>query len=203
MSLGSSVSQWLSTLKAGDLAAAERLWKRYAARLIELARRGLIHAPKGGGDEEDVAQSVFHNICRGAVAGRFENVTNRDDLWWLLLTITRQKVIDHVRREMAQKRGGGRVVTETDLGASSLEESGFTLEALVGDEPTAEFMAILNEETDRLMGVLRDDRLRQVAQLRIEGYTVSEIAANLGISTRSIERKLQLIRTSWTNSGLQ
>jgi DNA-directed RNA polymerase specialized sigma24 family protein len=48
-----------------------------------------------------------------------------------------------------------------------------------------------------LLGLLRDDVLRQIALLRIEGYQVEEIAATIGISTRSIERKLQLIRRAW------
>ena len=48
------------------------------------------------------------------------------------------------------------------------------------------------------LGLLRDDRLRQIAIFRIEGFTVPEIAQDLHVSTRSIERKLQVIRETWS-----
>ena len=48
-----------------------------------------------------------------------------------------------------------------------------------------------------MLGLLRDDRLREIAVWRMEGYTVAEIAEQLGISVRAVERKLQLIRAKW------
>ncbi len=55
---------------------------------------------------------------RGAVAGRFSDINNRDDLWWMLLAITQQKAVDLVRHEVAQKRGGGRVLSEAASASS-------------------------------------------------------------------------------------
>jgi hypothetical protein len=68
----------------------------------------------------------------------------------------------------------------------------------VSDAPTPEFLVSLEEQHNRLLGLLRDDRLRQIAVFRIEGFTVPEIAVDLCLSTRSIERKLQLIRGVWS-----
>jgi RNA polymerase sigma factor (sigma-70 family) len=196
MAASNSVSKWIESLKSQDADAAQRLWDRYSARLIELARQKLRNAPKGGADEEDIAQSVFHSVWRGATAGRLRDVKNRDDLWWLLLAITKQKVVDHIRRESAQKRGAGRVTSEVAM-ASDFRESAFTLDWLVGEEPTPDFLVVLDEQNNRLLGLLRTDELRSVAVSRIEGYTVPEIAADLAISTRTVERKLQLIRKTW------
>ena len=193
-----SVSGWISRLKSGEADAAQNLWDRYARQLVALARRRLGDAPKSSADEEDVAQNVFGSICRGATAGRFANVQNRDDLWWVLLTITKQKVVDHIRHELAQKRGMGVVRSESQLNNATADDVGFALDRLVGDDPTPEFLVTLQEESDRLLRLLRDDTLRRIALFRIEGYTVSEIAADLGISTRAVERKLQLIRARWT-----
>jgi RNA polymerase sigma factor (sigma-70 family) len=193
-----SVSLWITNLKEGNADAAQQLWERYAQRLVAIAQRRMKDAPKRVADEEDVAASVFQSLCRGAAAGRFQNLKNRDDLWWLLLAITKQKVVDHVRREMAQKRGAGRVQFESGLNGNVDESSGFTLDRLVGDEPTPEFVVMLEEQHERLLGLLRDDRLRQIAVFRIEGFTVPEIAEDLRVSTRSIERKLQLIRDVWS-----
>jgi RNA polymerase sigma factor (sigma-70 family) len=197
MSLNGSVSQWIVSLRAGEMEAIENLWNRYKQRLVELASSRLADSPKRVADEEDVAQSVFLSLCRGAAAGRFEDVRNRDDLWWLVLAITKQKVVDLVRRETAKKRGGGRVLSE----ASDTRTGGgqpLALDQLIGDMPTPELIVMLAEQNQRLLELLDDDRLRKIAVSRIEGYTVGEIATELAVSTRSIERKLQLIRLTWT-----
>lgn len=196
MSPETSVSQWIAGLKANEAEAAQKLWSRYVGRLVELAKKRLGKVPKGIADEEDIAQSVFRSVCRGAAAGRFDDVTNRDELWWLLLAITRMKVTDHIRRETAQKRGHGRVMSEGALSHNNYVR--FTLDGLAGEAPTAEFLVMLDDESRRLLGQLRDDQLRRVAVCRIEGYTVAEIAAELSVSTRSVERKLKLIRKKWS-----
>jgi RNA polymerase sigma factor (sigma-70 family) len=193
-----SVSGWIHSLNKGELDAAQKLWDRYASLLLEIARRKLGDAPKGSADEEDIAQNVFASICRGAAAGRLMDVKNRDDLWWLLLAVTRQKVASHVRREMAQKRGAGRVCSESVLHGEVGSNSGFRLDYVVGEEPTPDFIAMLNEQHLRLLELLPSASLRQVADSRIEGYSVAEIAARLAISIRAVERKLQLIRSKWS-----
>lgn len=193
MSTAQSVSHWIADLKEGDSDAAQNLWDRYAARLIEIAQRRMKHTPRRIADEEDVAASVFHSLCRGAAAGRFKNIKNRDDLWWLLMGITKQKVVNHVRRETAQKRGGGHTQVEAGLNV----QGGFSLDQLMGDEPTPEFLLMLEEEHERLLALLRDDELREIANLRIEGYTVGEIAERMNMSVRTSERKTKLVRDTW------
>jgi RNA polymerase sigma factor (sigma-70 family) len=198
MSSAKSVSQWIAHLKAGDHQAAQRLWERYAAHLVQLARRRLKNSPKRIADEDDVVASVFHSLYRGATAGRLQDVNNRDELWWLLLAITKQKVIDHTRRELATKRGGGRIRHETDLNGYGHGCARFELDQLIGDEPTPEFLMMLQEQQSRLLSILRDDRLRRIALYRIEGLTVAEIAEALGLCERSVQRKLEIIRRAWS-----
>jgi RNA polymerase sigma factor (sigma-70 family) len=191
-----SVSQWIADLKEGQADSAQQLWERYSSQLVELARRRMKSVPKRVADEEDIAASIFHSLCRGAAAGRFQDVKKRDDLWWLLLAITRQKVVDHIRRETAQKRGGGFTRLEF-AGNGNADSKDFGLDQLVGPGPTPEFVVMLQEQHERLLSMLRDDCLRQIAGYRIEGFTVAEIAEKLRLSVRSIERKLKLIRAAW------
>ena len=46
MSSDGSVTVWIGHLKAGDHAAAQRLWERYFRKLVRLARARLRDAPR-------------------------------------------------------------------------------------------------------------------------------------------------------------
>jgi DNA-directed RNA polymerase specialized sigma24 family protein len=193
-----SVTQWIGRLKTGDQAAAQKLWQSYFERLVALARKKLHGTPRRAADEEDVALSAFDSFCRGAAQGRFPQLSDRDDLWQLLVLITARKAIDLVQQERRQKRGGGTVQGESAFLAtqdSSGREVG--LEQFESREPSPEFAAQLAEECRRLLGVLANEELRTVALWKMEGYTNEEIAAKLGCVVRTVERKVRVIRSHW------
>jgi DNA-directed RNA polymerase specialized sigma24 family protein len=194
-----SVTRWLDELKAGDPAAAEALWRRYFEALVRLAQQRLRRGPGGAAveDEEDAALSAFHSLCEGAARGRFDRLRDRDDLWRLLVVITARKVLDQVERRRRQKRGGGRVVEEAALDGPAPDGGAAGLDGLVAAGPTPEFAALIAEEIRTRLDQLGDDGLRQVALWRMEGYSNDDIAAKLGCVTRSVERKLNLIRRAW------
>lgn len=199
MQADGSITGWIGRLKTGDAEAAQRLWERYFQRLVDLAREKLPRICRRGADEDDVAQSVFIALCNGAETGRLEQLANRDDLWWFLLAATRQKIVDHVRAETAQKRDAGRVQSINQLRRGLGAAGAPRLEDILSSEPSPELIAMLEDEQRRLLGLLRDDQLRQVATLRIEGYAIDEIAERVGIAPRSVKRKLNLIRNTWAN----
>ena len=101
-----SVSRWLDQVHAGDSGAVQRLWERYFARLVGLARKKLRHAPRRAADEEDVALSAFQSFCRNAENGRFPDLMDRDGLLRLLVVMTGRKANHLIRDEGRQKRGG-------------------------------------------------------------------------------------------------
>lgn len=190
-----SVSKWILGLKGGDELAAQQLWDRFSARLTEHARRKLDAVPKGIVDEHDIAQSVFACIWRGATAGRFSNVRTRDELWWLLLTVTKHKVISHIRRQCRVKRGGAKSPRTSPQASPS--DRYLTLDQIVDESPSPEFFVVLEDEYQRLLALLGSNELREIAISRLQGFTVPEIATDLEISQRTVERKLQLIRKAW------
>jgi DNA-directed RNA polymerase specialized sigma24 family protein len=192
-----SVTRWIGDLVAGDAAgsAAQKLWERYFDRLVHLARDRLRAAPRGPADAEDAALDAFDSFCRGASAGRFPRLDDRDDLWALLVTITARKASAQVRHERRQKRGGGRICGEQELGHTDPDAGG--LDELVGREPTPELAAMMAEQYLHLLGRLDDETLRRIAAWKLEGYSNEEIAARLGCGRRTIERKLGVIRSSW------
>lgn len=188
------VTVWLQQLKAGDPAAAKPLWDGYFARLVALARARLRTLPRAVADEEDVALSAFDSFCRGAGAGRFPRLDDRDDLWQVLFVITTRKAIGLVRHETREKRGGK--VNIVPAGAAS-DSSPDGLAAVAAAGPPPELVVEVTEECARLLNLLGDGQLRQVAIWKMEGYTNAEIAGKLNRSIPTVERKLAAIRTIW------
>jgi DNA-directed RNA polymerase specialized sigma24 family protein len=197
MSGDEPVTYWLRRLEAGDEEAARLLWQRYYRELVDLARARLGTTPRRVVDEEDVAQSVMRCLCEGAARGQFAVLVNRQELWQLLATITGRKVVDQQRLLNKQKRGGGKVRGDSVLRENDGSRCGAGFDQFRGDAATPEVLAIAAEEYQRLMGLLDDDRFRQIAQSKLEGYTNEEIGKRLGLACRSIERKLQRIRQVW------
>jgi DNA-directed RNA polymerase specialized sigma24 family protein len=189
------VTCWLRQLEAGDQEAARLLWQRYYRELVELARACLGTMPRRVADEEDVALSVMRCLYEGAARGQYTALVNRHDLWQLLATITSRKVIDRQRLLNKQKRGGGQVRGDSVLKANEDCRIGF--DQFSGDAPSPEVLAIAAEEFQRLMMLLDDERLREIAQCKLEGFKNEEIGERLGLTCRSIERKLQRIRQVW------
>jgi DNA-directed RNA polymerase specialized sigma24 family protein len=198
VSFQESVTHWISQLKDGDAAAAQKLWEGYFPRLVGLARKKLQEMPRRAADEEDVALSALDSFCRGAAQGRFPDLSDRDNLWQLLVTITARKALQLVRHEQRVKRGGGAVRGESAFRA--LKESGDEagLEQVLDREPTPEFAAQMADEYQQLLARLADADLRALAVWKMEGHSNEEIAAKLGCVPRTVERKLALIRTLWS-----
>ncbi len=198
MSHVDSVTEWISNLKTGDPHASQRLWERYVDRLLRHARRKLDRSPRRAADEEDVVLSAFRGFFRGVEKRRFPRLDDRDDLWQVLLMLTERRIVDHRRRESAEKRGGG--VLHDGLATSDDRTSNAgrpDLNEIIANEPTPEFAAQFSEQVTVLLNSLGDQTLRRIALAKMEGFTNQELAAELDMSTRSIERKLSLIRQAW------
>ncbi|HEY7327682.1 MAG TPA: ECF-type sigma factor [Gemmataceae bacterium] len=183
-----SVTHFFSQLQSGDPGAAEALWERFFPRLVALARKTLAGRPQRIADADDAVQSAFASFCLRVRAGEF-TVSDRNDLWNLLGSITVNKARIQVRREAAQKRGGGRVVGEGELARPDgsplpLEEAAVL--------PPADFDFHCEELLNHL-----EPQLREIAVLRMLGYRNREIAQMLDCTERKIERKLNLIRLRW------
>lgn len=196
-----SVSYWLEQLKAGDQSAVRPLWDRYFQRLVRLAQGKLSARLRRAADEEDVALSAFHSFCRAAEAGRFPRLDDRDDLWAILVTLTERKVYAQADRETAAKRGGGEVRGDSVfLSGDTHTGSGLGAANVPAPDPSPAFAAEVAEQFDLLLARLaaREPLLRDVALWKLEGFTNEEIAGRAGKSLATVERKLALIRTLWT-----
>ncbi|HEY2411230.1 MAG TPA: ECF-type sigma factor [Pirellulaceae bacterium] len=186
-----AISVWIRELQAGNQDAAQGLWERYFQQLVQLAHKRLPNRLRRHTDDEDVALSAFKSFCRGAAAGRYPQLADREDLWRLLVTITAHKAIHAARHAQRLKRGGR---DHAVLDEASAEGA---LQEVIGREPTPQFSLQVAEEFDELLEMLGDATLQAVAVAKMEGYTSAEIAQKLNCTVRTVERKLRLIRQIW------
>ena len=187
----------LRELASGDEQAAQALWDRYFTRLTKVARKHLNGLPLRVADEEDVALSVIRSVQHGLGDGRYADLKDQEDLWRLLVTVTRNKATDHVRRERAQKRGGGRVRGESVFRQPGRGGSVEGMGRVLGASPTPEFAAIMAETCRELFERLGDDTLRTIALSKMQGHSNEQIAKTLDCTKRTVERKLARIRERW------
>jgi RNA polymerase sigma factor (sigma-70 family) len=202
MSSPGSVTHWIAALKDGESAAAQPLWERYYRQLIALARQRLRSARSRAADEEDVVQNAFHSFFRAMDQGRFPQLDDRDSLWRLLVVITANKALKQLAYDNRQKRGGGTAQGPMRIYSLGPDDEA-ALVQLVGVEPSADFAAQVAEECGRLLDVLGDETLRQVAVWKMEGYSNDEIAERLACSRRTVARKLDAIRILWSEERAQ
>jgi DNA-directed RNA polymerase specialized sigma24 family protein len=190
MTPAGSVTRWIDLLKAGERTAAGPLFDRYFRQLVRLARQKLRNAPRAVADEEDVALSAFKSFCCAAECGQFRQLIDRNDLSHLLVLLTVRKAIALIQRERRKKRGGGRVQPMPADGDAAVVH-------FLSKESPPDIATQTAEQMQRLLDCLPNARLRLVADLKLQGYTNEEIAQRLRCVLRTVERRLNVIRSVW------
>ncbi len=182
-----SVSVWIHDLREGSEVAARELFDRYFGSVRNIARQQLSNFPTRIVDDEDLALSVIDTLFRGVRHGHFDRMKDRVDLWCLLVVIARQQIIDHKRWESRDKRDVKMVGDTVNSQATKVFDT----------EPTPHLLAELKDQRQHLFDVLRTDELRYIAAAKLEGYKNSEISQSLGMSNRTVQRKVNQIYERW------
>ena len=200
--LPGSVSILISKVKEGDEDSVRELWNRYSGALVRSAQTRISKQVAAKVDSEDLAQSVFFAIYRGAVEDKFDQLNDRAGFWTLVLAITRRKAVDRIRNLTAAKRGGVAAMR------ASQEAVGESVANIVDRALSREVDPQVEVECEDLLESLKQQldiedasgMLTRVAMSRIAGLSVKEIAAELDRTERTVERKLSLIRSLWSES---
>jgi len=117
-------------------------------------------------------------------AGRF-SLSRGGDLWRLLASITKHKLLREARYQRAERRS-----VDRELPPDQAEVAAFLGRQ---PEPTAEDAAAFADELERVLARL-DAFGRRVLELRLQGAQLSEIAQDTGRSERTVRRTLSQIR---------
>jgi RNA polymerase sigma-70 factor (ECF subfamily) len=144
-------------------------------------------------DPEDIVQSVFRNFFAELQKGTFKPAS-WEEMWYLLAKMTIWKC--HRKREyyLTQSRD---VRTEKPLeGKESAPHN-----SMVVDENL-----ILEESLDLVISRLEDENKKRAFLLTLQGFSPVEIAEELGVSKRTVERfknDIREILTLGINQGLR
>ena len=179
MSEPQSDKSLLRGVNAGTASGAEKLDREYRQKLHALADRGMDDRLRRREDPEDIVQSVLRTVFRRAVQGQLYFEHN-SELWRLLETVTRHKIIKHAQYQNAQKR-------------TPKAEEHRDADALLDREPTAEEQAIAKDLIDHLLEGL-DQSYEKIALLLAEGYSEQAIAQQLGCTRRAVTTKIGRLR---------
>jgi RNA polymerase sigma-70 factor, ECF subfamily len=181
-------SELLRRWQGGDESAAEILFRRDFSRSHALVQRRLSQRLTARLDAEDVVQSAFRSLFVGTRDGRY--VLNKGgDLWRLLAAIT----INKVRHEERRHSAGKRALALEQLPSSAPEE-GSDYAAWLAHDPTPEEAATMADEVQALLHPLHDGQ-RRIVELRLQGYTLDEIAEKVRLSQRTVRRTMERVKS--------
>ena len=177
--------------RQGDHDAAQKLVELYEPEIRRVARMRMTD-PKLRRivDSMDICQSVFGNFFRNAVTGDLE-LNTPNQLLGLLVTMTRNRVVDEHRRQTRKKRNAG----ETPLVAES--------QMLVEDSPGPKTAFELKDLLTQVRAKFTAEELK-IADYRNSGLTWDEISVELGESSevlrKRLERAIDRVRTQFSIS---
>jgi RNA polymerase sigma factor (TIGR02999 family) len=172
----SEITQLTKRVQSGDAAACDELVNSIYPKLHQIARRTL------AAHRENTllnVTSLLHETLEKLIGKKFSNIENSRHLVAYCASVMRTILVDHVREKGAQKRDGGERVTLTGL-EIALPDTNIDLIAL-------------DEALNRLSEL--DPRLTAIVEQRcFAGLRIDEIAAETGVSERTIKRDWQKAR---------
>lgn len=168
----------LERVRAGDEGAAAELVRRFEPEVRQAVRRKLTDRKlRQVLDSMDVCQSVYLNFFLRATAGEFE-LAGPEDLVRLLVTMARNRVVDHARKQQAGIRDKGRE-RPLDTQAQGVASPG----------PSPSRVVAGREILDRVRSLFTEEE-RRLADLRAQGRSWAEMAAELGGTPDGLRMKL-------------
>ncbi len=179
---------WLERLAEGEFEAVQQFWDQFGFRMQRLAERNISQKLAVRIDAEDVVQSACRTFFRRVGKGQL-SVATSDQLWNLMCAIVLLKTRQVARFHFRDKRTLSREVSSAPV-VESGSDVGFQP---ASSEPSPADAAEFADELNRLLRDLEPE-MQQVVQLKLEGYTNTEIGDQMAISERTVRRHIQAVR---------
>ena len=171
------VTGLLLSWRQGDAAALDRLVPLVYDELRRVARRHLQGEPPGHALQ---ATALVHEVYLRLVDVDRMTLTSRTHFFGLAATLMRQILVDHARRQRADKRGGGATMLSLDEVSPAAQASSVDVLAL-------------DQSLEALSSI--DSRQCRVVELRFfAGLSIDEAARALDVSPATVEREWALAK---------
>ena len=178
------VTELLLSWRQGDARALDRLIPLVYDELRRVARRHLRREQPGHALQ---ATALVHEVYLRLVDVERLTLKNRAHFFAVAAKLMRQILVDHARRQHADKRGGGVTIVSME-GVSPAAQP-----------PSVDVLA-LDEALEALSEI--DARQAGVVELRFfAGLDIDEAAEALAISTATVEREWALAK-AWLHRRL-
>jgi len=178
MTLEEEFQVLLQRIRAGDGDAAAELVRQYEPEIRRMVRVRLTDARLCRVlDSMDIVQSVMGNFFARVALGQF-HFDQPEEVLRLLVTMARNKLNDHVRRQHARRRDNRR-----EEGAPDALEG-------VADSVATPSRVVANRELVEVIRMELSEEERYLAEQRALGRDWPEIAAELGASPDALRMKL-------------
>lgn len=175
----SETSTWLNSIVAQEDGFETAAVEQFTDRLLRLAGSRLPARLQRRVGADDIVQSVFRSFFDRHRRGRFQ-FSEAPDVWRLLAAMTFRKVQRAIRFHGQLQRDYGR-------------DSGELTDSRVTTDATSSSLVVMIDLLDSIL-----DRIppvhQSIVQMRLEGFSIEEIAARTGVSTRTVDRSLALVR---------
>jgi len=191
-----SITQILTSTQAVDEAGAEAIWHEFIPKLMRVIEVKLRGMPNRFVDRDDIAQNAMHSLFKGLQGQRFNDVSNCDELWRLLVTITVRKISAQRRRSLAAKRGGGQVRGESVF---INDDNAYGINQILDTNSMPESAEKILQTYQEMLPKITDESSVKTLMLRMEGYSNVEIADRLKCSVSRVEQRIAKIRRTWTS----
>lgn len=189
-------------MRQGDPEAIHRLVERYFGRLRKLSQERIRRGKPIYEDGEDIAIQVLTSVCRKVEQGKYPDLQNREDLWYLMIFIAHRMVIDRRRSRKnlsLQTSWEEAFVVKENTMQGALETIDNDMDSFSNEDADSDFQLLeIIDCWQEMIRQIKDPVAKQVARLKLEGYSNREIAAKLDIVPRTVERKSELIEQRWS-----
>jgi len=181
---GNDVTMLLAQVRAGNREAAERLIPLIYNELRRMAGAYLQRERPG---QTLQATALVHEAYLRLANGQEGPWQNRAHFFAIAANTMRRILVDHARRKLASKRGGGARKVELD---DSL---------LISNDKLEDIIAV-DEALQRLAKI--DPRLSELVELRyFTGLSVEDAAEAMGVSPRTLKREWRSAK-AWLSQEL-
>jgi RNA polymerase sigma factor (sigma-70 family) len=186
-----TVAGLLARVRAGDEEALAELLRQYEPKIRLTARYLLRPILRRYLDSIDVAQSVQFDLMRGLRRGSFD-LADSETFVALAVTVVRRKVAQHWRH----------LQTEHKLRFGPSDEPGRSASRLSSPEmPDDPARTVQQSEDLQAFWKWLDPIERRVLELRLQGYTTEEAAAEMGCAANVLRVRLSRLRKRLHEQG--